>query len=80
MISKNITLLSIALLTFLVSFNFFSIPETELFKQEFSGKNSSGLRAANYNPLTDSLRFTGEVHLRNIKQLTFGGNNAEDID
>ncbi len=31
----------------------------------------------NYNPQTDSLRFTGEVHLRNIKQLTFGGNNAE---
>ncbi len=30
-----------------------------------------------YNPELDSLRFTGEVHLRNIKQLTFGGNNAE---
>ena len=30
-----------------------------------------------YNPSTDSLRFTGEVHLRNIGQLTFGGNNAE---
>lgn len=30
-----------------------------------------------YNPATDSLRFTGEVHLRNIRQLTFGGNNAE---
>ncbi len=30
-----------------------------------------------YNPLTDSLRFTGETHLRNIKQLTDGGNNAE---
>jgi TolB protein len=30
-----------------------------------------------YNPLKDSLRFTGEKHLRNIKQLTFGGNNAE---
>ncbi|MBN1301620.1 MAG: PD40 domain-containing protein [Melioribacteraceae bacterium] len=30
-----------------------------------------------YDPLADSLRFTGEVHLRNIKQLTFGGNNAE---
>ncbi len=32
---------------------------------------------SNYNPSQDSLRFTGEVHLRNIKQLTFGGNNAE---
>lgn len=30
-----------------------------------------------YDPSTDSLRFTGEVHLRNIRQLTFGGNNAE---
>lgn len=30
-----------------------------------------------YNPQADSLRFAGEVHLRNIKQLTFGGNNAE---
>lgn len=30
-----------------------------------------------YNPDTDSLRFSGEVHLRNIRQLTFGGNNAE---
>ncbi|MBU1099045.1 MAG: hypothetical protein KKA84_01480 [Bacteroidetes bacterium] len=31
----------------------------------------------NYDPSTDLLRFKGEVHLRNIKQLTFGGNNAE---
>ena len=30
-----------------------------------------------YDPSTDSLRFTGEVHLRNVRQLTFGGNNAE---
>ena len=30
-----------------------------------------------YNPEADSLRFAGEVHLRNIRQLTFGGNNAE---
>ena len=28
-----------------------------------------------YNAASDSLRFTNEVHLRNIKQLTFGGNN-----
>ncbi len=33
--------------------------------------------ASDYDPATDSLRFTGEVHLRNIRQLTFGGNNAE---
>ena len=25
----------------------------------------------------DSLRYSGEIHLRNIRQLTFGGNNAE---
>lgn len=30
-----------------------------------------------YNPLKDSLRYAGEYHLRNIRQLTFGGNNAE---
>ncbi len=30
-----------------------------------------------YDPDADSLRFAGEVHLRNIRQLTFGGNNAE---
>ena len=30
-----------------------------------------------YNPSTDVLRFAGEKHFRNIKQLTFGGNNAE---
>ena len=32
---------------------------------------------AAYDPALDSLRFTGEVHLRNVRQLTFGGNNAE---
>ncbi|MBO6575647.1 MAG: PD40 domain-containing protein [Rhodothermales bacterium] len=30
-----------------------------------------------YEPAADSLRFAGEEHLRNIRQLTFGGNNAE---
>ena len=30
-----------------------------------------------YNAAADSLRFSNEVHLRNIRQLTFGGNNAE---
>ncbi len=36
-----------------------------------------GVGDDNYNPSTDTLRFSGENHLRNIKQLTFGGNNAE---
>ncbi len=40
---------------------------------------SSGERVAEelYDPSQDSLRFPGELHLRNIRQLTFGGNNAE---
>ena len=33
--------------------------------------------AGTYDASSDSLRFSGEVHLRNIRQLTFGGNNAE---
>ncbi len=32
---------------------------------------------AAYDAAADVLRFEGEVHLRNIRQLTFGGNNAE---
>lgn len=31
----------------------------------------------NYNPTTDTLRYAQENHLQNIKQLTFGGDNAE---
>ena len=34
-------------------------------------------RPAAYDPAADTLRFAGEVHLRNVRQLTFGGNNAE---
>ena len=30
-----------------------------------------------YQSSNDTLRFAGETHLRNIRQLTFGGNNAE---
>ncbi len=39
----------------------------------FSGK----VRKSNYSPSNDTLRYDGEKHLRNIRQLTFGGNNAE---
>ena len=35
------------------------------------------IKTETYNASVDSLRFEGEIHLRNIKQLTFGGNNAE---
>ncbi len=38
---------------------------------------AAGHDAASYNAALDSLRMDGEVHLRNVKQLTFGGNNAE---
>jgi len=38
---------------------------------------SSDVRKNSYDPSKDTLRFEGEKHLRNIKQLTFGGNNAE---
>jgi len=33
--------------------------------------------SSRYDPSTDTLRFPGETHFRNIRQLTFGGNNAE---
>lgn len=38
---------------------------------------STGIAGPSYVPAEDTLRFTGEVHLRNVRQLTFGGNNAE---
>jgi len=38
---------------------------------------SCGDKTPPYNSSVDSLRFAGELHLRNITQLTFGGNNAE---
>ena len=59
---------------YLKKYNFFPlvISISILFLIQCSNKNSD-----EYNPQTDSLRFAGEQHLRNIKQLTFGGNNAE---
>lgn len=41
----------------------------------FSYTNTSN--SGSYNPSKDLFRYTGETHLRNIRQLTFGGNNAE---
>ncbi|MFQ5569919.1 MAG: TolB family protein [Rhodothermales bacterium] len=45
----------------------------------FSGCEPSdpAVSPAAYDPAVDSLRYPGEVHLRNVRQLTFGGNNAE---
>ncbi len=45
--------------------------------QPITGAPVPGTAAAPYDASTDSLRFSGEVHLRNVRQLTFGGNNAE---
>ncbi len=42
-----------------------------------SSQSGPAAAARAYDPATDSLRFPGETHLRNIRQLTFGGNNAE---
>ncbi len=39
--------------------------------------NFINFEQSDYNPSLDTLRFTGETHFRNIRQLTFGGNNAE---
>jgi TolB protein len=38
---------------------------------------SSEQAAPEYDAASDSLRFEGETHLLNVKQMTFGGNNAE---
>lgn len=48
---------------------FFTLPIFILFTASTQKKN--------YDSSTDTLRFAGENHLRNIRQLTFGGNNAE---
>jgi len=42
-----------------------------------SGCGAASDESSAYHPKNDSLRYSGEVHLRNIRQLTFGGNNAE---
>ena len=48
---------------------FFTLPTFILF--------TASTQKNNYDSSTDTLRFSGESHLRNIRQLTFGGNNAE---
>lgn len=39
--------------------------------------NPKNAKTSTYKPELDSLKFPQETHLRNIRQLTFGGNNAE---
>ncbi len=48
---------------------FFTLPIFILF--------TASTQKNNYDTSADTLRFSGESHLRNIRQLTFGGNNAE---
>lgn len=38
---------------------------------------SSGKEKTSYNPEADTLKYEQEVHLQNVRQLTFGGDNAE---
>lgn len=40
----------------------------------FTSKHSKGTQA---QPLNDSIHFAGEKHFANVRQLTFGGDNAE---
>ena len=49
---------------------------TDSYDNQQEDSDSSTAEAA-YDASADSLRFEGESHLRNIRQLTFGGNNAE---
>jgi Tol biopolymer transport system component len=42
-----------------------------------SGSSMMASSETEYNRAGDVLRYDGEEHIRNIKQLTFGGNNAE---
>lgn len=43
----------------------------------FLGLSNYKLQISNYESRNDSLSFSNENHLKNIKQLTFGGENAE---
>ncbi len=46
-------------------------------KPSFDEPAEQEVMEQSYDPSTDSLRLPGELHFRNVKQLTFGGNNAE---
>ncbi len=50
-----------------------------LMVQGCAGSNSAGksANAKGYNAAEDTLLISGEKHLRNVRQLTFGGENAE---
>lgn len=48
-----------------------------LFALPFLFAFNSEIQKNKYDASKDTLRYNGEKHLRNIRQLTFGGNNAE---
>ena len=70
MSSRLLTLLSVCALVLLTT-------GCEPSQSETTPETTTPVASSGYDPATDSLRFTGEIHLRNIRQLTFGGNNAE---
>ena len=61
--TKFLTFLALSLATFTFSCH--------------SSKQAGSGKATTYNPATDTLRFPQEKHLRNVRQMTFGGDNAE---
>ena len=44
-----------------------------------SCKHQNKIDEKNNSIKQDTLRYDNEIHLKNIKQLTFGGDNAEHI-
>lgn len=42
-----------------------------------TAKNTANVSDSAYNATTDTLKYAEEKHLRNVQQLTFGGDNAE---
>jgi TolB protein len=45
--------------------------------QEKEARESASEKTAEYDPKKDTLKYPDEKHLRNVRQLTFGGENAE---
>jgi len=66
---KNIALLSLVLIIGLIS--------CDVNKQDKSQQSSDSAKIIVGDTNADTLRYEKEVHLKNVKQLTFGGDNAE---
>ena len=48
-----------------------------IFMMTSCSKSAKSVLYTNLQPATDTLRYKDEVHFKNVKQLTFGGDNAE---